>query len=114
MFRFSIALVLSTSVVAFAGAKQSALAERSEIVFKEKSPHSDIDEVLARTDIEFFDASSVRTIRREFLEEQYHRAKSNWNYILTEEPFQVIVPSGYRADEPHGLLVWMGSATEMP
>jgi hypothetical protein len=79
-----------------------------QLRFTQRSPHSSIEEVMGRTEVDFFDPFTRRYIRREATEELFDRQKVHWKYNLADEVFDIFVPASYQRGVPHGLLVWLG------
>jgi len=80
--------------------RASASTGRLRLVFAERSPLSERDEVLRRTDMD------LRYMGPD-------ADKRAMEYDLPNESFDLFVPPGYNPHVPYGLFVWMG-AREVP
>ncbi len=75
---------------------------RQRLTFTEHHPLSNLDEVARRIDLRFdtMAPADVPLAKQE--------------YDLAKESFDVLIPSTYRPEAPHGLFVWMGVTPMSP
>ena len=76
-----------------------------QLTFTQRSPHSGLENVLAKMDIDL-----DRIIKKP---KDADAQRAIWQYDISQHPFDVVIPAGYKRDVPHGLLVWMGNV-EVP
>ncbi len=70
---------------------------RLSVSFNERSPLTELTELCRRLDIDLQSASLAPSLK----------ATAN-QYDLSREKMELFVPTGYKADVPHGLFVWAG------
>jgi predicted esterase len=86
---------------ASSGVATTQNAARTRVTFTQRSPLSGPESVFLRLDRE----PPQRTPQMA----EWTKSVEKWVYQLPREPFEVVVPAGYKKLSPHGLVVWLGS-----
>ncbi|HEX8524826.1 MAG TPA: hypothetical protein VF669_21420 [Tepidisphaeraceae bacterium] len=73
---------------------------RTQLSFTERSPQSNIDVLLARLQID---------LSKHFKPKDAQTTRTLWQYDLSQQKFDLVVPPSYNRNTPHGLFIWLGN-----